>query len=222
MKRLIVLIFTVIIGIIGCGKPPKDVARKIVLGYFGAREELILEDIKYLNAYSKDGGYTVNIQAGDALCEMPMIKGDKEWLAKGISCNGQFLSPEKFKERKKIRISEGIKKDIASESAQFPKTLDNGIRVEKITFDGTRFSVVATSPLKASEFTDKKKKDVTAEIIGIKCKNPTARDGMTVGISQGMDFTSIDGKPVLSITVTDKDCLINESLQYQMDNLKRF
>lgn len=207
MKILIVLIFAVIIGLIGCGKPPKDVARKIVLSYFGAREELILEDIKYLNAYSKDGGYTVNIQAGNALCEMPMIKGDKEWVAKGISCNGQFLSPEKFKERKKVRISEEIKKEMASENAKLPKTLENGIRIEKLTFDGTRFSGVLTSPLKATEFTDKKKKDVTAEIIGIKCKNPAVRDGMTVGISQGMDFTSIDGKPVLSVTVTDKDCI---------------
>lgn len=211
MKRVLTIfaVLVVTVGLIGCGKPPKDTARKIALNYL-ERDGLILDDIKYLSAYSKDGGYTVNIQAGDALCEMPMIKGDKDWMAKGISCNGQFLSPEKVTERKKARFSEALKKEMAEANAKGPRTLENGIRFDKFTFDGTRFSIQMTSPRKAAELTDKDidegKNSMAAYLKTKQCEDPNSRNAMAVGIIYGADMNSIDGKPILSVTVSDKDC----------------
>ena len=39
-----------------------------------------------------------------------MLKGDKDWMAKGISCNGSFVSPEKKAEKEKILIKKELQK----------------------------------------------------------------------------------------------------------------
>lgn len=189
----------------GCGKPPKDITRKIALSYL-ERNGLMLDDIKYLSAYSKDGGYVVNIQAGDALCEMPMIKGEKDWMAKGISCSGQFLSQAESAKRQKALFIEGIKKGVAEANAKGPQTWENGVRMEKTAFDGTRLSFQCASPLTANEFTNEAKKAMTAELIKNICEDPSVRNAFNAGISWGYDINSVDGKPALSITINGKDC----------------
>ena len=131
----------------GCGKPPKDVARKMTLDYVISMggEDLQLEDIKYLSAYAKDGGYTVNMQAGEALCEMPMIKGEKEWMAKGINCNGSFLTGEKKVERRKERMKAKIKSAVEEGNAKPYKNAD-GLTITN-SLDGKRYAMVIKSDL---------------------------------------------------------------------------
>jgi|GEM_PF-532179 len=207
MKRVFitVVIFILTVGLAGCGKPPKDVSRKIALNYL-VRNELILDDIKYLSAYEKDGGYTVNIQAGDALCEMPMIKGDKEWIGKGISCNGTFIPEQKRKERKKARIIESLKKEVIDLNAKGPKTLENGVRIEKYAFDGSRFSFKMTSPLKPSAFTQAVKNKLISQMTEDFCLKPEIQDIISAGLTYGTDLYSTDGTPVFTVTVGDYDC----------------
>lgn len=207
MKRVFItlVIFIVTVGLTGCGKPPKDITRKMVLNFFPGAE-LTLDDIKYLSAYSKDGGYVVNIQVGDALCEMPMIKGDKEWIAKGISCNGEFLSPEKKATRKKVRIIESLKKEVVDLNAKGPKTLDNGVRIEKYSFDGSRYSVKMTSPLKPSAFTQEVKNKLTSKMTEDFCLKPEIQDIVSVGLTYGADVYSTDGTPIFTMTVGNYDC----------------
>ena len=207
MKRVFVTfaIFIITVGLAGCGKPPKDVTRKMVLNYFPGAE-LTLDDIKYLSAYSKDGGYVINIQAGDALCEMPMIKGDTEWIAKGISCNGEFLSSEKKAVRKKARIIESLKKEVVDLNAKGSKTLDNGVRIEKYAFDGSRFSFKMTSPLKPSSFTQEVKNKLTSRMTEDFCLKPENQDIVSVGLTYGTDIYSTDGTPILTVTVDDYAC----------------
>ncbi|MBI5892542.1 MAG: hypothetical protein HZB79_02640 [Deltaproteobacteria bacterium] len=204
-KLVVFVLFAFIVGLSGCGKPPKDVVRKMALNYLKS-DGLILDDIKYLSAYSKDGGYTVNIQAGDALCEMPMIKGEKDWIAKGISCSGQFLSHEEIAKRKKALFSEELKKEVAGANAKGPQTLENGVRIEKATFDGSRLSWLMTSPLNAVEFTEEAKKTIMTELIAKLCTLPSTRNAFEAGFSYGYDINSVDGKPVLSLTINAKDC----------------
>jgi len=210
MKKVLAIFFVVLmaVGLTGCGKPPKDVARNIALSYVRSMggEWLTKDDIKYLSAYSKEGGYVVNIQAGDALCEMQMIKGDKEWMGKGISCNGQFLSAEKIAEHKKAAFADAFKKYVVSENAKGPQAVDNGGRVEKYSFDGTRLSLLLTLPIKATEFTDEMKKKITSNFINRKCGIPEAREAASVGITFGIDLNSSDGKSLAAITIGDKDC----------------
>lgn len=207
MKRsvAVIVVMAVALALSGCGKPPKDVARKMVLSYF-PNEYLTLDDIKYLSAYSKEGGYVVNIQAGDALCEMSMIKGDKEWMAKGISCNGRFLSPEKVAEHKKAQIIEALKKTAADANAKGPQTVPNGVRIEKYVFDGSRYSFLMTSPVKAADASPEAAKAIAAKFVSDKCNDPKAREVMDLGIKFGLDVNSSDGKSLISVTVADKDC----------------
>lgn len=207
MKRVLLLfaLFAFIVGLSGCGKPPKEVARKITLSYL-EENGLTLDDIKYLSAYAKDGGYTVNIQAGDALCEMPMIKGEKDWMAKGISCNGPFLSQDERAKRKRTRIIESLKKEVADLNAKGPETLDNGIRIEKYAFDGSRYSVKMISPLKPSGFTQEIKNKITSQMTEFFCSKQEIQDVISAGLTYGADVYSTDGTPLFTVTVGNYDC----------------
>jgi len=47
--------------------------------------------------------------AGQATCEMPMLKVDGKWIAKGMSCNGGYFTPEQAKERRKMALIKSYK-----------------------------------------------------------------------------------------------------------------
>jgi hypothetical protein len=195
--------------LVGCGKPPKDVAQKIALNYvngMGSGAYMELADIKFLSAASKDGGYLVNIQAGDALCEMQMIKGDKEWMAKGISCNGAFLSSEKTMERKKIVVTKLIQKQ-ADETKTKEITNANGT-TGKFIFDGKRYAMVLNTqaPAPAGEIPAEKKKEATDSFVQLMCTNKGFKSAREVGYETGVDMVSKDNKVIFSVTINDKDC----------------
>jgi len=66
-KRVIstLVLTTMCLGLTACGGPPKDEARKNLLAYL-EKDGVLLEDIKFVSSYAKDGGYTVNLMAGQA------------------------------------------------------------------------------------------------------------------------------------------------------------
>lgn len=45
-------------------------------------------EIKVIKSYVKDGNVVMVIQSGNMICDMPMMKTDKGWIARGISCGG--------------------------------------------------------------------------------------------------------------------------------------
>jgi len=190
----------------GCGKPPKDITEKIAFNYVGSMGGGLLElsDIKYLSAASKDGGYLVNIQAGDALCEMQMIKGDKEWLAKGISCNGSFLSPEKIAPRKKKVFTELIKKQAAETNAK--EIVNNDGSTGKFAFDGKKYSMIFNTQVPAFEIDAGKKKTLNDRFTQMMCTEQAFRTAHEVGYDTGVDMISKDNKLLFSVTISGKDC----------------
>lgn len=91
---LIIVVILTALGLYGCSsKPPKDVAINIAAGYLekaGIKVQS-LDEIKYLSAYEKNGGYTVNLQVDKLLCELDMLKVDTEekgWMGKGFRWQG--------------------------------------------------------------------------------------------------------------------------------------
>jgi hypothetical protein len=168
--------------------------------------DLELGDIKYLSAYSKDGGYVVNIQAGDALCEMPMIKGDKEWMARGISCNGSFLSEEKAIERSKARLARDIKKNVDEFNTQAPRTTEHGVRMNKASFDGKRYAMDITLPVTAAELPEDKKIALADGFTKARCNEKLSKEALEAGYTLGVDVSSSDNKSILSLTLSNDDC----------------
>jgi hypothetical protein len=208
MKKVLwlMVLFLVAFAVAGCGKPPKDVARKLALSYVDD-SELVLADVEYLSAYAKEGGYTVNVRVGDAICEMPMIKGEKGWLAKGISCNGSFLSSEKRAERRRSRLARQIKDAVESENRKGPRTFPNGVKFEKASFDGSIYKIVLISPHESSYFSEKFISTVKGEIIDFYCWDDSVRQVLSAGFSYFFDISSSDGGAHISIPITEKDCV---------------
>ena len=208
MKKIIFALLAVVLTLtlVGCGKPPKDVAQKIALNYINGMggEYVELGDIKYLSAASKDGGYLVNIQAGDALCEMQMIKGDKEWLAKGISCNGSFLSSDKIAPRKKTVVTKLIQKQVDETKAK--EIVNENGTTGKFTFDGKRYAMVLNTQAPAVEIPADKKKEASDKFVELMCSQKGFRSAREVGYDTGVDMVSKDNKTLVSVTISDKDC----------------
>ena len=158
-KALLTLVLaTMCLSLTACGGPPKDEARKNLLAYL-EKDGVLLEDIKFVSSYAKDGGYTVNLIAGQATCEMPMLKVDGKWIAKGMSCNGAYFTPEQAKERRKIALIKAYKEDAAKANSKLPETDKDGVRKDKITFENNQYIVHITSVSKASDYTEADKKE---------------------------------------------------------------
>jgi hypothetical protein len=211
-KRFVFMAVALTLPLSGCGKPPKDVAQKIALNYIndmGSGTYVELSDIKYLSAASKDGGYLVNIQAGDALCEMRMIKGEKEWMAKGISCNGDFLSREKTVERKKVVFTKLIQKEVDKTKAK-EITNKNGTTTKYI-FDGKRYALVLNTQAPATDVPNEKKKEVADNFTQLLCSAQEFKTAREVGYDTGVDMVSKDNKTLLSVTVSSKDDCQNQN-----------
>lgn len=74
------------IFLIGCGDPSDDAVKNIASKYTNQH----IDDIKVIGSHS-DGSYTVmTLKINEAICDMPMIKAEGEWMGTGISCSGIF------------------------------------------------------------------------------------------------------------------------------------
>jgi hypothetical protein len=90
-------------------KPDEKTTKNIALQYIKNMSpiEITTDKIKILKSYEKEGNRVMVLQVGGMLCDMPMIKTDKEWVARGISCNGPIFTPEELKaEKKKIFLKD--------------------------------------------------------------------------------------------------------------------
>jgi hypothetical protein len=194
------------LALAGCGKPPKDVAQKMALGYIIGKggEYVELDDIKYLGETSKDGGYLVSIQAGDAQCEMQMNKKDKDWVVKGMNCNGTFLSKEKIAPRKKVMVTKLIQKQ--AEITKSKEIVNNDGTTGRYTFDGKRYAMVINTQAPAAGLPDAKKKETTEKFVQMMCSQQGFIDAREAGYDTGMELVSKDDKTLLSVTITDKEC----------------
>ena len=195
------------LSLTGCGGPPKDVSRKILLQYL-EKEGVLLEDIKFVSSYAKDGGYTVNLMAGQATCEMPMLKVDGKWIAKGMSCSGGYFTPEQAKDRSKKLMIKTVQDEISKLMKTLPKTADNGVITTKVTFDASSNTVsyFATSPAKAAEYTETVAKERNEVYKQAMCDGSSSRSMLDNGISFAIVQTSSDGKPLAQLTATLGDC----------------
>lgn len=66
-------------------KEVKELAKRYISSMpFGSSGD----DIKIIKSYTKDGNVVMVIQSGSMICEMPMLKTDTGWVARGIHCGG--------------------------------------------------------------------------------------------------------------------------------------
>jgi hypothetical protein len=199
-------LISLVAGVItACGGPPKDEARKNLLAYL-EKDGVLLEDIKFVSSYAKDGGYTVNLMAGQATCEMPMLKVDGKWIAKGMSCNGGYFTPEQAKERRKMALIKSYKDAAAKANAKLPATDQGGVRTDKITFDNNQYIVHVTSANKSGDYTEADKKERLSQYQTKLCSDRDVFQALDAGIVFGIDATGTDGKPAMSVRVTAEDC----------------
>lgn len=188
-----------------CGGPPKDEAIKNLLAYL-EKDGVLLEDIKFVSSYAKDGGYTVNLMAGQATCEMPMLKVDGKWIAKGMSCNGSYFTPDQAKERRKTALIKSYKEEAAKLNTKLPKTDQDGVRTDKITFENNQYIVHITAVNKSNEYTEAVKKEKTVQYQTQLCSDMNVIQALDAGIVFGIDATGVDGKLAISPRVTAEDC----------------
>jgi hypothetical protein len=118
----------VCVNLLGCSQGPSDkVARNLALNYLSGMVPGITEtEIAVIKSVEKDGYLTVTIQAGGMTCDMPVTKGKKGWVARGVTCTGQFEAPEKAAERKRSYMLASMKQSIDGLNKKVPTMSADG------------------------------------------------------------------------------------------------
>ena len=96
-KFLFVLVLSAGLCQSGCSNgPDKAASTDLAYQYLSKMVPGIeAKDIYIAKIKENSGDTIVVVQAGNMICEMPVLKGKDGWMATGISCNGQFKPAEK-------------------------------------------------------------------------------------------------------------------------------
>jgi len=208
-KSIIVFAFvSAMITVAGCSKGPnKNDATGLAIGYLSNMVPGITKDeISILKTFEKDGDTIVVVQAGGMLCDMPVIKGKDGWLARGISCSGQFESPEKAAVRKKNAISTKLKAEINESNKKLPKEED-GLKTDKMLFENNTIILKLTlleynsSDIKTT-FINEKKNNWT----GMLCSDPLIHDYMYNDIAYEYRVYDKNGTSIFNHIVNKNVC----------------
>src|SRR5690242_19712311 len=98
----------------GCSNKPSDeTTRDLVSQYLSQNSSMTgglkvpKEKIRISNSYEKEGRKVMVVQVGGMVCDMSVIKTDKDWMATGISCNGSVYTQEEAAQEMKKEALEG-------------------------------------------------------------------------------------------------------------------
>lgn len=212
MRRISIVIASVVafVSLVGCSKGPnnKD-ASNLAMNYLSGMVPGITEkDISILKTFEKEGNTIVVVQAGGMLCDMPVIKGKDGWLARGISCNGQFESPEKSAERSRNAFFAMVKKDCEERNKKTPYYSDDrSVRYDKIEFENNSMIYKATMvDIAANEMSEKDKKEENKAKIELLCSNDGSRSLLFNGITVVYDINDKNGSPLMKSIISKGDC----------------
>lgn len=202
------------IGIfMGCSsKPSKSESKQIGYQYLVEMVPGIKKDeIEVLKTFIKEESPVVVIQAGGMICEMPMLKGKDGWIARGISCNGQFETPEKSAQRKKEVFRESVVSFVEKENKTYPAKLDNGSVMKKATLINDSLVYEVSYPeIKVADISKKTMDEaMAADAKVVKenlCSNKTFSKMLNNGYSIEFKWYDADNVSIGNVVTKLADC----------------
>lgn len=210
MYRIIVAFITLIAcaNLFGCSKgPSNEVAKKLAQGYLSSMVPGISEnEFSILKSFQQEGNTIVVVQAGGMVCNMSVIKGKHGWIAKGISCNGQFEPQEKAAERKRSFMLASMKQAVEELNKKVPTmSADGKTRNDKYELVNNTMVIYQTNvTAKASDMTAKEIEDKRAEYLAIQCVK--LKELVSNGISYEYDVKDKDGMPLIKHLINSETC----------------
>ena len=205
-------IVLILFAITGCSNSPSnkeatDLAYSYLSDFTPGIEK---NEINILKSYEKEANTIVVVQAGGMLCEMPVIKGKDGWIGRGISCNGQFESPEKAEaRRKKVKIAAMIKgvEDL-NKKCPFINERNKNVRHDKFEFDKTTNTVRRYETyldIKYADVTQQYIKQEEERVLLDACNDSTLLKDIN-DVSMEIDVKGNDGKPFIKHIISKDTC----------------
>lgn len=214
MKFLKVAAVCLALGVLsGCGSKPSK-SESVQMGYHYLTSMvpgITTEEISVLKTYMKEESPVVVLQAGDMICEMPVLKGKDGWIARGISCNGQFESPEKAALRQKKLFRESVVKYVAQVNEDIVKKpnsadIGDGIKLKKATLSNDTIVIdIVLSKEAAVGFTDRIAA-MRSNFVKTTCTNDQYSKAFKNGYSIDHVFVTEDNAKVTNVMITPADC----------------
>ena len=197
----------------GCSsKPSKSESQQLGYQYLTSMVPGIkMEEVSVLKTYMKDESPVVVLQAGDMICEMPVLKGKDGWISRGISCNGQFESPEKAVLRQKKLFRESVVKyvqQVNDDIVKKPSTaeIDEGIKLKKASLANDTMIIDIVLNKEAAVGFKERLESMRSNFIKTTCTNEEYSKAFKHGYSIDHVFATEDNAKVTNILITPADC----------------
>ena len=210
MYRIIVTFFALIAcaSLVACSKKPSnEVAKKLAQEYLsGMVPGISEEEISVKETVEKEGKTIVVVQAGGMVCDMTVIKGKDGWKTGGVSCNGQFESPEKDADRKRNFMIANMKQSVDELNKKVPTmSADGTLRTDKYELVNNTMVVHQTNVMaNAGAATAKEIEDKRADYLSKACVK--YKELVTSGINYEYDVKDKDGKPLIKHLINNETC----------------
>ncbi len=199
--------------LVGCSsKPSNSESQQLGYQYLTSMVPGIkTEEISVLKTYMKDESPVVVLQAGDMICEMPVLKGKDGWIARGISCNGQFESSEKAVLRQKKLFRESVVKyvqQLNEDIVKKPSTAEvsDGIKLKKGTLVNDTIIIDVALNKEAANGFKERFEPMRPNFIKTTCTNQDFSKAFKNGYSIEHVFLTEDNAKVTNIMITPADC----------------
>lgn len=219
MKRsTTVLLLTVYAALFaGCSNKPSDeTTRNLVSQYLEQSPSMTgglkvpKEKIKVSNSYDKDGRKVMVVRVGGMVCDMPVIKGDKDWMATGISCNGSVYTPEEAAQEQKKEGLEYYEKAGDELKKKGPQKV-GAVQVDSITVKGDTVTIETSVPGVTAAQLDEKKKAVIANeaqnsVLADYCNDDRKGPMIKAGATFIANLKAADKTPILTASADKAKC----------------
>jgi hypothetical protein len=212
MLRACILLVSLIacINLIGCSKGPsnKDASNLAFSFLSGMIPGITEKEISILKTLEKEGNTIVVVQAGEMLCNMPVIKRKDGWIASGILCNGQFEPPEKAAIRALNAIRDDIKTEIDQLNNKGPYTSEDGnVRYNKAEFENNVAAYYITLlNTNAMDCTNKIITEKIKPLINSLCSDSESKELLIHDISYKINSYDSDGNLSLKHIINRDIC----------------
>lgn len=201
------VLLVALVTLVGCSKGPsnKD-ASGLALSYLtGMAPGITEKDISILKSFEKEGNTIVVVQAGGMLCDMPVIKGKDSWIARGISCNGQFETKEILEKRNQLLAQ--LTTDAVEINKKFPTYHGNDLRFDKYEISEGSMILHATYTKYAhKDINDKILHDSKLDLKNKACSDKYTRSFIKEGIPQFVVAYDSNNNKIYKYRIDEGSC----------------
>jgi hypothetical protein len=216
MRNLALAVLSLFL-VIGCSPAPDDeTAKSLAMSYlsegFGFDQVPVEKDmIKILKSFEREGAPVMTFQVGGMICDMPVLKTDQGWIARGISCQGSIYTPEQLYKKKKDQYLEKFREEAEQlktkppVSQGGPQTTGMHVENDNVFYEVTFFKTASVNEFEPSRLKEIRR-DLDAKIQQDVCTNGRYRDGINHGIKVTYTILASDKTELVSVSIDKEKC----------------